>query len=204
MGTKDKRVEAYISNAGDFAKPILRHIRELVHQACPDVVETMKWSFPNFEHRGILCSMAAFKEHCAFNFWKARLMNDPQKRLSTVEKTSMGNFGRLRTLEDLPPDSVLIAYIKEAARLNEGGTKVPRKSKPAGKKKLVIPRYFKLALGKNRKALATFDEFSNSHKQEYLDWITEAKTEETRNKRMATAIEWLSEGKPRNWKYLKK
>lgn len=198
----DKRVDAYITRSAPFAKPILKHIRELVHKAVPDVEETMKWSFPHFDHHGMMCSMAAFKEHCAFGFWKASLMSDPKKILGEAAKSAMGHFGRITSLKDLPSDRVLIAYIKEAAKLNEDGVKLPPKSKSI-KKAPKLPDYFFAALKRNKNALATFNEFSPACQREYIEWVTEAKSEGTREKRLATAIEWMTEGKKRNWKYVK-
>lgn len=200
MSIKDKRIDAYISASADFAKPILRHLRKLVHQACPEVQETIKWSFPHFDYQGMMCSMASFKEHCTFGFWKAALMEDYDKKLSPVGNTAMGHFGRITNLKKLPSDKTLVKYIQEACRLNEDGVKISR-PKPAFKKPLVVPAYFKKALAGNSKSKATFDAFPYSQKKEYVEWITEAKTEETREKRMATSIEWLAEGKIRNWKY---
>lgn len=169
MGKKDKRVDAYISNAESFAQPVLRHIRKLVHRACPTVQETMKWSFPNFVYRGILCSMAAFKNHCAFGFWKASRLTDFEKPLSNVGETAMGNFGRLTGISDLPADTILTKYIREAARLNEAGVKAPKKPKSRVKKELVIPGFFTKVLANNKKALNTFEAFSHTNKKEYGD-----------------------------------
>src|SRR5579871_1877649 len=201
MGKKEARVDAYIAKSADFAKPVLNHIRELVHKACPDVEETIKWSFPNFDYKGIMCGMAAFKQHCSFGFWKTALMKDAKKMLDN-RKDAMGSIGKITSLKDLPSDKILIGYVKEAMKLNEDGVKV-EKPKTKEKKELVIPKYFTDALKKNKKASATFENFSYTNKKDYVDWITEAKTEETRNKRLVQAIEWMAEGKIRNWKYLK-
>ncbi len=152
-------------------------------------------------HDAILCSMASFKQHCSFGFWKAALMKDYDKLFSTVGETAMGHFGKLSKLSDLPSDKVLVAYIKEAAELNEEGISIKKKPVSAAKKELKVPSYFTAVLKKNKKAQTTFDNFNYSHKKDYIEWITEAKTEETRNKRMATTLEWLREGKARNWKY---
>ncbi len=204
MGKKDPRVDAYIAKSQDFAKPILEHLRDLVHKACPEVEETMKWSFPHFDYKGMMCSMAAFKQHCAFGFWKASLMKDKKLTANAKTETAMGHLGRITSLKDLPNDKVLLSYIKEAKKLNDDGVKLPLKSAAKIKKEVVIPDYFLKAVKKNKTAYKAFESFSPSHKREYVEWITEAKTDETRNKRMATTIEWLSEGKPRNWKYMKK
>jgi uncharacterized protein YdeI (YjbR/CyaY-like superfamily) len=202
MAKTDKRIDSYISKAEPFAKPVLNHLRNLIHKACPQVEETIKWSFPHFDYAGAtICSMASFKEHCAFGFWKASLMSDPYKILSS--ENAMGQFGRIRNLKDLPADKILTEYIKEAAKLNEDGVKLPSKAKPE-KKNLIVPDYLTAALNKNKKALNTFENFSYSCKKEYIDWLTEAKTEQTRERRLASAIEWMSEGKVRNWKYMKK
>lgn len=199
----DKRIDTYIFKSAEFAIPILEHLRNLVHKACPDVVETVKWGMPHFEYKGaILCGMASFKHHCAFNFWKASIMDDPKGILQTIGKTSMGHFGKIESLEDLPADKTIISYIKAAMKLNEQGVTIP-KAKPAEKKQLVVPDYFTRELKKNKKALNTFNDFSYSNRKEYVEWVTEAKSDATRDKRLATAIEWMAEGKIRHWKHVK-
>ena len=204
MAKKEKAIDTYIAKSADFAKPILTHIRELVHKACPDVEEKMKWSFPHFDYKGeMMCSMAAFKQHAAFGFWKASLMKDKVLVENAKSETAMGHLGRLTSVKDLPSDKKILAWVKEAMALNDKGIKVA-KPKPAEKKELVIPNYFTAALKKNKKALETFEGFPYSKKKDYVEWLTEAKTEETRNKRMATALEWLAEGKARHWKYAMK
>jgi len=204
MAKKEKLIDAYIAKSADFAKPILNHIRELVHKTCPGVEEKMKWSFPHFDYKGeMMSSMAAFKQHAVFGFWKAKLMKDPVLVDNAQSEVSMGHLGRLTSVKDLPSDKKMIAWIKEAMALNDKGIKLPSKPKPseAKKKELVVPDYFIKAMNKNKKAKQTFDAFSYSNKKEYVEWLTEAKTEETRSKRLATAIEWMEEGKTRMWKY---
>jgi uncharacterized protein YdeI (YjbR/CyaY-like superfamily) len=198
MPTSNPEIDAYIDRAASFAQPILTHLRRLVHAGCPGVEEVMKWSFPHFMHQGILCSMAAFKEHCSFGFWKAALILES---MDQAARDGMGQFGRITRLADLPKDRILLQYIREAVRLNEAGIRVPRKTNPKAPKVLEIPGYFSNVLKTNPKAAATFAALSYSHRKDYLEWLTEAKREETRNKRLATALEWLAEGKPRNWKY---
>jgi len=200
MGQKDPRVDAYIAKAAPFAQPILSHIRAVVHAACPQVQETIKWSMPHFEHGGgILCHMAAFKEHCAIGFWKGSLILGPQDG----ERDGMGHFGRIRSLKDLPADAVLKRWVKKAAQLNLEGVKVPgRARKPAAP--APVPADLKSALAKDRQARANFDALSPSHRREYVEWIAEAKTDATRQKRLATTVQWLAEGKSRNWKYERK
>ncbi|MGN6435531.1 MAG: YdeI/OmpD-associated family protein [Agriterribacter sp.] len=203
MPVTDKRIDAYIAKSALFAQPILTHLRKVIHEACPGVTETIKWGFPHFEYKGeILCSMAAFKEHCAFLFWKAVLMKDPDRILTLAGKASMGHMGRIQSVKDLPSVRILKKYIKEAAALNEAGIKLPSRSKAeATAKTLEVPDVIKIALRSNKKAAGAFDAFSPSHKREYIEWIMEAKTEPTREKRINTMLEWLEEGKPRNWKY---
>ena len=203
MGKKEPRIDAYIEKSQDFARPILTHIRKLVHQACPEVEEKIKWSFPHFDYKGMMCSMAAFKNHCTFGFWKAAIMADPHKLMSPVGETAMGSFGKITDISGLPADAVLIEYIKEAAKLNDEGIKLPSALKKE-KEELNIPTYFLEAIAKNKKAQKTFENFSYSNQKEYVEWIVEAKTEETRKKRLNTTVEWLAEGKVRNWKYIKK
>ncbi|NUO64422.1 MAG: hypothetical protein HOQ11_14090 [Gemmatimonadaceae bacterium] len=199
MGTKDARVDAYIARSAEFARPILEHLRALVHEACPEVQETMKWSFPHFMYDGMLCSMAAFKQHCAFNFWKGALIFDGER-----DREAMGQFGRISKLADLPPKKVLAGYVKKAMALNDEGATVPKVRKPGLERSTVPdapPADLAALLKKHAKARATFDRFPPSHRREYIQWITEAKRPETREKRLAQTIEWLAEGKSRNWKY---
>jgi len=200
MGTRDKRVDAYIARSADFAKPILTHVRDLVHQACPGAKETIKWGFPHFDDHGMLCYMASFKKHCAFGLWKAKLLTSYLKELKPVGKSAMGDLGRITRLEDLPSDAKFRKWIKEAARLNRGETRM-EPAPPNAKKPLEVPDYFKRELNKNPKAKATFDTFPYSHRKDYVEWVKEAKTETTRSKRIATSVEWLAAGKGRNWKY---
>ena len=199
MGTRDPRVDAYIAKSADFAKPILTHIREIVHAACPDVEETMKWSMPFFDYHGPLCNMAAFKAHVGFGFWKGALVLG---RGTADDERAMGQFGRITSVKDLPPKKELTALIKKAAKLNEEGVKVEKKKAPRAE--LPVPPELAAALAKNKKARANFEAFPPSHRRDYNEWIGEAKREETRAARVKQAIEWIAEGKSRNWKYEKR
>ena len=199
MPTTDPRIDAYIEESAEFAQPILTHLRKLIHKACPEAKETLKWSMPHFEYKGMLCGFAAFKQHATFGFWKQSLL---ETDAFPAEKTAMGSFGRIESKKDLPADKVIIGLIHQAMELNEKGVKVEKK-KPAAKKELVIPDILVTALKKNKPARETFENFPYSCKKEYVEWITEAKTDATRDKRLATTLEWLAEGKRRNWKYEK-
>lgn len=196
MPTIDPRIDAYIEKSQDFAKPVLIHLRKLVHETCPDVTETLKWSMPSFEYKGILCGFASFKQHCTFGFWKQSLMESDE---FSETKTAMGSFGKLTSLKDLPKDAVMKKLIKQAMKLNDDGVKVVKPKHE--KKELVVPDVLLEALARNDNAAETFDNFPPGCKREYVEWITDAKTDATRDKRLATTIEWLSEGKRRNWKY---
>lgn len=206
MPTKDKRIDAYIAKAQPFSQPIMVKLRAIVHKACPDVTETIKWGMPSFEYKGPMFGFAAFKQHCVAGFWKHKLIKDPKGYLgerSNQGGEAMGNLGRMTSTKDLPPDKVMIDFVKQAVKLNEEGIKVPKK-KPATKKTLTIPAELKSALASNKKAQLTFENFSPSQKREYTEWISEAKTEDTKNKRLETAVDWMAEGKQRHWKYQKK
>ena len=200
MGKKDPRVDTYIAKSAEFARPILIHLRELVHRGCPGVEETLKWSMPSFVYKGLLCGMAAFKRHATFGFWKHELVVG-----KTREKDGMGQFGRITALKELPADNVLLAYIRKAAALNDAGIKAPARTraKPGENRTLDVPDYFVAALKKNKIAQANFDSFSYSHKREYVEWMTSAKREETRQKRLQNALAWIAKGKPQNWKYMR-
>jgi uncharacterized protein YdeI (YjbR/CyaY-like superfamily) len=194
----DKRVDAYIAKAPEFAQPILRYIRETVHEAVAETEETVKWGSPFFEYKGILCGMSAFKAHCALVLWKSKhILPDGQKSAG-----AMGAFGRLTSVKDLPSKKVLIGYFKKAKQLNEEGVGSPVAARTKKEKKeLIVPPYFLTALKKDKKAKTTFDAFPYSKQKDYIEWLNEAKTDETRNKRLATSLEWLAEGKARHWKY---
>lgn len=192
----DPRIDDYIQSAAAFAQPMLVHIRDTVHQACPQVEETIKWGMPTFMHAGgILCGMAAFKKHVSFGYWKhALVVGDGSAQ------EGMGSYGKMASLKDLPPKKTLLAHIRKAAKLNEDGVKAPAQRKGA-KPPPQAPDDLVAALRKNKAAQATYEAFPSSCKREYVEWITEAKREETRAKRLAQAVEWMAEGKRRNWKY---
>jgi uncharacterized protein YdeI (YjbR/CyaY-like superfamily) len=198
MGTRDPRVDAYIARSAEFARPILTHLRDIVHSACPEVEEALKWNAPHFMYHGMLAGMSAFKAHCAFGFWRGSLVTGGD---GGIETQAMGQFGRITSLRDLPPKREIAGYVKKAMQLNEAGVKArPRKHPP--RPELPVPAELTAALRKHPKARATFEAFSPSHQREYVEWIAEAKTDETRKRRLASALEWMSEGKSRNWKYM--
>lgn len=196
MGKRDPRVDAYIAKSAGFARPILEYLREVVHEGCPEAEETLKWGMPSFVHEGILCHMAAFKAHCAFGFHKSALLfGDGPK-----QQEAMGNLGRVTAIADLPPKRELLRLVKAARKLNVGKVAAPR-TKTAPKPPVEPPADLLAALAANAKARATFEGFPPSHRREYVEWITEAKQEATRQRRLAQAVEWMAEGKSRNWKY---
>lgn len=204
MGKRDARVDAYIDKAAPFAKPILKHLRKVVHAGCPGVEETIKWGMPSFEYKGILCGMAAFKQHAVFGFWKEKVL---EKRIPLdvrTQKDGMGTYGCLKSVDDLPPATHLKRLVVEAAKINDAGIKADMGRKRAPRPPLPVPDAFMAAIRKNRKALAAFEAFSPSHRREYVEWVTEAKREETREQRIATSVAWMAEGKPRMWKYQRK
>jgi uncharacterized protein YdeI (YjbR/CyaY-like superfamily) len=196
MAKKDPKVDAYIAEAAPFAKPILRRLRKLVHAGCPAVEEAIKWGFPHFVYKGNIAGMAAFKQHCVFGFWKHALLFDCENQ---EQKEAMGQFGRLTDVAELPNDDVLIGYVRRAAELNESGVKVESTRQP--RPVLELPDDLRSAIEKNRKAKATFDNFSPSKRRDYIEWVTEAKRPQTRSQRIATSVEWLAQGKARHWQY---
>ena len=199
MASTDPRVDAYIKKSAAFAQPILHHIRKVVHAAAPGVQETMKWSTPHFDYKGIFCGMSAFKEHVGFGFWKAALLEDV---LPGAGLSAAGQFGRIRSIEDLPDEKRLTKIIKAAAKLNDDGVKTPPMRK-GPRPTLKAPPDLLRALAKNKNATATFDAFPPGQRREYIAWILEAKQQATRQRRIETAVEWIAEGKVRNWKYVK-
>ena len=200
MPTIDARIDSYIRKSADFAKPILTHLRGVVHRACPDVEETIRWRMPTFCYKGILCGMGAFKQHCVFGFWKHELVVGKDDKRS---KEAAGSFGCLTSVAQLPKEKQLQRMIKTAMKLNVDGVKVVRR-KTAPKKPIAMPQALKAALATNKRAHDHFEGFSPSHRKEYIEWIAGAKGDDTRARRVEQALEWLSEGKHRNWKYERK
>ena len=204
--TPNPKIDAYIAKAAPFAQPILAHLRALVHKACPYVEEGVKWGRPFFVHGGtILCNISAFKAHCSFGFWGAEigkvLVQD-----GVVREGGMGSLGKIASLKDLPPDKKLLGYIRQAAALIDSGlgdnrVVVAWRVVKAPKPPVEVPAEFTAALRRDRKAAATYAAFSPSCQREYAQWIAEAKRPETRDRRIAQAVEWIAEGKQRNWKY---
>lgn len=197
--SKDSRIDAYIAQAAPFARPILQHLRQLVHQGCPDAEESIKWSVPSFLYRGkILCNLAGFKAHATFGFWH----KDMEKILAAdgcKPGDAMGLLGRLTSLDDLPGDKRMLGYIRTAMQLHDAGAPTRTKAKP--RPALAEPADLADALRRNKKAATTWAAFSPSCRREYIEWITEAKRPETREQRLLTTIEWTAEGKSRHWKY---
>jgi uncharacterized protein YdeI (YjbR/CyaY-like superfamily) len=197
----DSRVDAYIEKAAPFAQPILKHLRALVHSVSPLLTETMKWGFPFFDYNGSVCQMAAFKEHMGFGFWKQKQLNDPGKLIKEEDGTA-GSFGKITSLYDLPADEILVDFIRQVMQLNEAGNKKPAiKKETTPKAPIEMPVDFADLLAANPKAFEVYEKFSPSHKREYLEWIVDAKTDATRQKRMQAAIEQIMDSKSRHWKY---
>jgi uncharacterized protein YdeI (YjbR/CyaY-like superfamily) len=202
---KNQEFDHYIEQSAEFAQPILTKLRQLIHSSSPKIEEQMKWSFPNFIYKkSILCSLAAHKQHCTFGFWLGSIMDDPEGILQRIGQTGMGQFGKIKTLNDLPSDDIIILYLQNAMDLIDKGVKLKKETTIADKKTLEIPDLLKEALNQNGKAQSTFDMFSYSNKKEYIEWINGAKTDATRKARTNSTIELLVEGKTKNWKYERK
>lgn len=197
MAKKNPAVDAYIKKAQPFAQPILKKLRTIIHKGCPKVTEEMKWSQPFYMYQGrVLCATMGFKKHCALVFWKSGLI---KKKNGQKAKDDLKHLRRISSLDELPPEREILAYIKLAMHLNEPTTKLPPREKRSTPVK--APNDLLAALRANPKAKKHFETFSPSKKKDYIFWITGAKTEETRERRLETAIDWISEGKARNWKY---
>lgn len=202
MGTRNPQVDRYIASAAPFAQPILVHIRDVVHAACPDVVEEIKWSFPFFTYKSeIVCAMRAFKAHCGLFFWKGKLVVPDGK------EEGMGQFGKLTSVSELPSKAKLTSYVKTAMKLNEAGVQAPHvaaqraKAKKTAAKPIVIPPELAAALKQHKKAAAAFEQLAPSHRREYATWIAEAKRAETRATRAEKAVALIAQGKSQNWQY---
>jgi len=222
MSQTDPRIDAYIAQAAPFAQPILEHLRAVVHAACPQVEETIKWGMPSFVYGGkILCGIGAFKQHATFGYWQGASVVGASPERS---REAMGQFGRLTKVGDLPGKRELSKLLKQAMVLIDARGKktagrtaantaaagrtatsdVPASKTRAPKPPVVIPDDLAAAFKKNAKARATYAGFPVSQQREYVEWIESAKREQTRSGRVAQAVEWMAEGKIRNWKYVAK
>jgi uncharacterized protein YdeI (YjbR/CyaY-like superfamily) len=196
MSSRDKRIDAYIARSADFARPILTHLRAVVHEACPEVEETLKWGSPAYMHKGILCITASFKAHCAMVLWRAPLIVGAVK-----SRDARGHFGKLTSIKDLPSRKILVGLLKQAVKLNEAGTTTSQRAKAKPKKALPTPADLAAGLKKSAKATREWADLSPSARREYVEWITEAKRPETRAERLKTTLQWVAQGKQRHWKY---
>lgn len=201
MGKRIAAVDAYIAKQQPFAKPILEYLRELVHETCPDVVESIKWGQPAFDYRGPFAGMGAFKAHAVFGFWKHALLAGGKASLGRSREKAMGSFGRLASLDDLPARRTLVALLRKAMKLNDEGVRVRARPRAGNAAAVRPPADFLAAVRANRRALAAWESLAPGHRREYVEWVTEAKGAATRERRLATTVEWLSQGKRRNWKY---
>jgi len=197
MPQRDPRIDKQIQSSAPYARPILTKLRQAVHAGCPEVVETLKWSRPSFEHQGLLCGMAAFKAHCSFGFWKHALLAE---RAGAKAAAELEALGRITDVSELPPQSSLVRWVRLAAQLNEDGVAAPR-PKTKRKPPVKVPTDLERAMGRNARARAFFATLSPSARREYVEWLTGAKQAETRQRRLETAVEWMAEGKERHWKY---
>ncbi|NBL63965.1 hypothetical protein GV828_01990 [Flavobacterium sp. NST-5] len=203
MPILNDKVDQYIENAAEFQQPILTKLRKWVHKYCDEVEEKIKWGYPHFDYRGdFMGVLMAYKNYCGFMFVKSELMIDPRLKNNKELKAPERFLGNLKSLEDLPLEEEFASFVMEAMMLNEQKIKVPKKTS-AETKPIEIPQAFSDALVKNARAQEIFNEKSPSFRKEYITWIADAKTEHTRNKRIDEAIQWISEGKGRHWKYMK-
>lgn len=199
MAKFNSKVEEYIATSEDFAKPILKHLQQIIHETCSDVEEDIKWGTPHYGYKGDhLCMMGGFKNHCSFSLYKAEFMKDKAIQDSVKAGKKFGFMDKIKSVADLPSKNILVAYIKEAMAINEKGIKkvMPKSDKP---KVIETPDYFTKELSKNTKAKTVFESKSPSFRKNYLIWITDAKTDDTRQKRIEQSLEWIAEGKGRFW-----
>lgn len=202
MGKRTQAFDEYIDKAQPFAQPILTLFRDMIHDACPECEEKLKWGMPHYDYKGMMLSTASFKEHCILNFWKAPLLDDPHQVLEKGQTSAMGQLGRIKHIEELPLRSILEELIDNAVQLNNAGILLPKKT-PKQKEDILVPDDFQFALTEDNVAKEVFDNFTNGQRKEYIEWVTDAKRDATRQKRIATAVMWIAAGKRRNWKYEK-
>jgi hypothetical protein len=201
------QVTAYAAAMPAYAQPIFAHLRALIHTTCPDTDEAIKWSIPHFERDGdYLCIFAASPGHASFTFYKQQLMSDPRLRDNLNLPAIKRFMGRLTSLSDLPDDATLAAMLQEAADLNARGVRLPDrapKTPPVIDMPSAVATAVATALAANPAAQAVWDAKSAAWRKDYLVWITAAKTDPTRDARIAEALDWIADGKARFWKYQK-
>lgn len=197
---KNTDIDKYITEATDFAQPILNHLRQLIFTADPEMEEAIKWRQPCYSQNGLVCAMAAFKQHVNFTFFEGKHLIDKHGVFGDSNNQNLSAF-KLKSIDELPADNILISYIQQAIAYNQSAEKPKKTKAKKDKAELIIPRELAEALAQNTKASEHFDNFSYSKQNDYIEWISSAKRDTTRQKRLATAIEWISEGKGRNWKY---
>lgn len=196
---KSAKIDNYITEKSPFAQEILSHLREVIHRADPEIVETIKWRQPCFESNGLVCAMAAFKKHVTFSFFKGQLLNDNANIFLPSDNSELASL-KFTSLADIPQNDILTAYIQQAIALNTNSC-IKKATARKDKNDLIIPDDLAAALATTPSAQSTFNDFSYSKQKDYLDWLTSAKRETTRATRLATTVQWLSEGKARHWKY---
>lgn len=204
MNNLNKKVDDYIAKSEPFAKPILEHLRAIIHETCPDVGEDIKWGTPHYSYKGDhLCMLGSFKNHCSFSIYKAEFLKDEKIAASVKAGKKFGYMDKVKSVSELPSTETLISLIKEAMSINEQGIKkvIPVSDKP---KTLETPDYLLDALAANEKAKAVWESKSDAFRKDYLVWIIDAKTDATRQKRIEQSLEWLADGKGRFWQYEKK
>lgn len=198
MSNHNKKVDEYIFKMADFAKPILTHLRQIIFETCPDVEEDIKWGIPHYGYKGDhLVMMAGFKQHCSFSLYKAELMKDKMIQESVKAGKKFGYMDKVKDLSELPNKKVLTAYIKEAMELNSSGISKPKVVKE--KVEVVAPKEFIEALEQDKIAFSVYESKSPSFRKNYIIWIADVKTDETRQKRITQSLEWIREGKDRFW-----
>lgn len=198
--SKNSDIDNYIAGKAPFAQEILTHLRQIIHNAAPDITETIKWRQPCFEHNGLVCSVAAFKKHVTFSFFKGKLLNDSNNIFPTSDNNELTSL-KFSVLADIPQDDILTAFIQQAIALNADSNCKRKSTQRKDKDTLVMPNDLAAALASTPAAQSTFNNFSYSKQKDYIEWLTSAKRETTRVTRLATTVQWLSEGKARNWKY---
>ncbi|MCB9876458.1 MAG: YdeI/OmpD-associated family protein [Planctomycetes bacterium] len=192
----DPRVDDYLAAAAEWARPILTELRARVHRACPGVVETIKWRRPAFELGGLIGGMSEFKEYCSFGFWQEKALLEAGDEAEAVIEAC----GKITTLKQLPGKAAFARVLKLALQRNQAGGKLPR-SKAKRHPPLEVPADLAAALARDEAAKEHFDAFAPSYRRDYIEWITGAKKDATRQTRIAQAVEWLRDGKKRHWKY---
>jgi hypothetical protein len=188
-----EQINQYMAELPEWQRRMLVRLRQLIHEAAPEVEEAWRWDKPHFDNAGIMVGLCAFKEHVAVWFHKGALLKDTKKLFEATARTEEKGMRAYKLHEgDKINEAAFLDLVKQAVAVNDKGTKL-REAKPT-KKALVVPEDLEQVLRKDPTAWANWEAFPVGHRRAYVEWVTDARQEETRKRRIAQSLEKIREG----------